>query len=378
MKEKLHILFLCGWYPSKVLPTNGDFIERHAEAVSILHKVSVLHIISDKNLIEKTQLEKKTINGIDTYIGYIKHTQNPIFKFIRFWKIYTSILKTIGNFDVVHLNILYPFGLFALHLKWFKKKPFIISEHWTRYIKPNSNKIGFVERNLSKIICKRSSFICPVSNHLSRSMIDIGLNGNFTVVPNVVDTTIFVPKKNHKSTFNIIHISSMQNKHKNIFGMLEVAKKLENEIENFNWKFIGGNSTEIKNKIDSLNFKKQSVEFIKHLPHQKLITYLQDANVFVLFSNYENLPCVILEAFSCGIPVISTNVGGISEFFPKEFGNLIEVNNQNQLLEKLKEYKINFNFNKKIMHNYAVDNFSKEKIALIFSNLYLKSLTNNK
>ena len=46
LKKKLHILFLCGWYPSSILPQNGDFIMRHAKAVSNKHKVSVLHIIS--------------------------------------------------------------------------------------------------------------------------------------------------------------------------------------------------------------------------------------------------------------------------------------------------------------------------------------------
>ena len=52
MKENLHILFLCGWYPSKVLPKNGDFIKRHAEAVSSQHVVSILHIVSKEDVLK--------------------------------------------------------------------------------------------------------------------------------------------------------------------------------------------------------------------------------------------------------------------------------------------------------------------------------------
>ena len=37
---------------------------------------------------------------------------------------------------------------------------------------------------------------------------------------------------------------------------------------------------------------------------------MQNANAFVLFSNIENLPLVLIEAMSTGMPIITTNVGG--------------------------------------------------------------------
>ena len=125
MNKKLHILFLCGWYPSRVLPNNGDFIQRHAEAVTLKHTVSVLHIVSDKNIL-KTEISIKNINEIQTYIGYVKHSNNPILKFIRFYLVYKEFIKKINAFDVIHLNILFPLGIIALHQKWFLKIPFII------------------------------------------------------------------------------------------------------------------------------------------------------------------------------------------------------------------------------------------------------------
>ena len=80
LNKQLHILFLCGWYPSRVLPTNGDFIQRHAEAVSMKHKVTVLHIITDENLAIKKQVEFAKINNIETYIGYVKKNKKSILK----------------------------------------------------------------------------------------------------------------------------------------------------------------------------------------------------------------------------------------------------------------------------------------------------------
>ena len=374
MKKKLHVLFLCGWYPSRVLPNNGDFIQRHAEAVALQHKVSVLHIISDKNCKNNIETISKEINGVKTHIGYVKKTNNPILKLYRFWKVYFLILKKIERFNVVHLNEIFPFGLFALHLKWFQKKPFIITEHWTNYHYPMNKNIGFVQKFVSKKTTKNASFICPVSKNLRNEMQKFGLKGNYTIVPNVVDTSVFIPEKREKKEFTITHISSLLDKHKNVSGMLKVGKLLEDKIGAFTWKFIGGDSKEFSLLINKLQFTSARIEFIPHIPQKKLVKELQNSDVFVLFSNYENLPCVVLESFSCGVPVIATNVGGIREYFPENYGKLIEKGNTLELLEALLFYYNNQDDYANKMHLYAKKHFSKRTIANLFSNLYVSSL----
>jgi len=377
LNKQLHILFLCGWYPSRVLPTNGDFIQRHAGAVAMKHKVTVLHLITDENLAIKKEIKFAKINNVETYIGYVKKTKNPFLKWKRFISIFIELSFKISDFDVIHVNTLFPFGLFALYLKLTKNSPYIISEHWTGYHFPQSKNIGIMQKMLSKLIVKNASFVCPVADNLADSMKQLGFNGNYCKIPNVVDTEVFTPIKNMNETFTIIHISSLFDAHKNVSGMLEVAKKLEDEIGNFTWKFIGGTEDNFKDQLKKLDFRKAKIEFINHISQQEMVIYLQEASVFVLFSNYENLPCVILEAFSCGIPVISTNVGGISEYFPDDFGTLIEPKNEHELLEKLINYATKTIDNKDKMHAYAIQNFSKKAIANAFSELYYTSLKNN-
>lgn len=373
LNNKLHILFLCGWYPSKILPTNGDFIQRHAEAVAIKHKVTVLHIISDKNA-KNTAIEYSKVNGIDTYIGYIKKTENPLIKYFRFYCTYKEIISKISSFDIVHLNSLFPFGIFAFHLKKTKKVPYIVSEHWTGYHYPQSKNISFLQKLITKTITKNASFICPVTDNLANSMLKIGLKGNYQKVPNVVDTDIFYPIKKVSKGFNVIHISSLLDKHKNISDMLRVAKTLEKKIGHFNWRFVGSTSNDFDKLIKKLDFKLGNIEFINHLPQSELVKHLQTSDVFILFSNYENLPCVILESFSCGIPVISTDVGGISEYFPDNFGKLISVKNKKELYEQLLFYSYKKERDKSKMHSYVVNNFSKKAIEKAFSELYYKSI----
>lgn len=372
--QKLHVLFLCGWYPSRAFPTNGDFIQRHAEAVNLTHYVSVLHIVSDKNMKKTTEVEIVKNQNIKTAIGYVKFTQNPIVKIFRFYTLFKKLLKEIGHFDVVHANTLYPFGIVALYLKKFRSIPYIISEHWTGYHVPQSRSISVFQKVISKAITKHASVVCPVTKDLQKSMQQLGLAGNYISVPNVVNTSIFKPTKKSNTNFTVIHVSDLNDSHKNISGMLKTAKLLEENIGEFTWKFIGGKSTKYDALISKLEFKKATIQFIHHISQEELATHFETANLFVLFSNYENLPCVILEAFASGTQVIATDVGGISEYFPVDFGCLVEAQNLKQLLKSILEVKNNPRINSEKMHNYAVDNFSKEVISTRFSHLYYSSL----
>ncbi|WP_299050922.1 glycosyltransferase family 4 protein [uncultured Polaribacter sp.] len=377
MSQKLSVLFLCGWYPSKVSPYNGDFIQRHAEAVSLGHNVSVIHIITDKSLRTKIKYTSQKINNINSYIGYIKPTRNPVFKAYLFFKAFKFLIKKVGKFDIVHLNEIFPFGIFSLYLKWLYKKRYIISEHWTGYHLPQNKNISNVEKILSKIIIKNASYICPVTNDLKNSLIDMGFKGKYHVVENVVDTKSFAPIKSNNQNFYILHISNMLDQHKNISGILNVVYKLQNSITNFKFTLIGENSKKYKPYAIKIGIDLNLIDFIDQIPHEDVINYIQRANLFVLFSNYENLPCVILESFSCGTPVISTDVGGIKEHFPDNFGKLINVRNENELFSEIKNVYLN-NYklaSKTEMHKYVDDNFSKKVICEKFSNLYYNSLT---
>ena len=374
LNKKLHILFLCGWYPSRVSPNNGDFIQRHAKTVSLLHKVSVLHIVSDKSCVEEIEIESKIESGVQTYIGYIKNTKNPIYKAFLFHKAYRQILVEIGFFDLIHLNTLYPFGLLALHQKIRNKKPYLISEHWTGYHKPQANDLSFVRKFLSKTITKKATYICSVSNDLKEAMESLGLKGNYKPVPNVVNTEVFSPRESTNSIFTILHASNLVNKHKNIEGILRVVAKLQEKISPFVFKLIGEDAKQYKPLAKKLKISADVIVFEDHVSHKKIAEELNNSNLFILFSNYENLPCVILESFATGTPVISTNVGGIKEHFPKDFGYLIEKGDTDDLVAKIIEVHTNFKVDKPKMHAYVKSNFSEKVIAQKFTNLYESSL----
>lgn len=367
-KKNLHILFIAGWYPSRVLPSNGDFIQRHAEAIALRNRVTVIHVITDLNTDSDITITDETINEVRTLIAYIRPSK---LKIISFYHAYKRLLKIAGNIDIIHVNKLYPTGIIALIYKFLKNINYLITEHHSIYQKPFRNSIGYFEKQLSKCITKNASYVCPVSDDLGSAMKDFGLKGNYISVPNVVFTSIFTPKKDKKQpVFTITHISNMVAL-KNVEGILMVVKELKKYISKFQFNLIGNNPNKYKDFIIKNDIELKNINFISHIPQKELAMYYRESDVFVLFSNIENLPCVILESFSSGTAVISSNVGGISEYFPKNFGILINKGDQKQLLEAILHVHSNFEKqNAKTMHQYVVDHFSPKSIALQFSKLY--------
>lgn len=375
MKQKLSVLFICGWYPSRVLPNNGDFIQRHAEAVSLKHTVTVIHIITDKNNKKDIDYTSQEINGIKTHIAYLKHSRNPLKKTILFFKAFKVLIQKSGTFDIVHLNEIFPFGIFSLYLKWFKKKPYIITEHFTNYLSISKPKGVFFQKVISKYIVKKAHIICTVTDYMSKNMQNIGFKGNYITVPNVVDTDLFFPMKKEVLFLKLLHISNLDNDQKNIDGMLRVAKFLDEKLTYFEWDFIGNNGNKYKKHVNDLDLKNGKITFSEHQTHSEIVAHLQKATVCVSFSNYETFGIVITEAIACGTPVIATNTGIASDFNELDFCKVIPIKNEQLLFETILNHETIFaNIDTEKMYSFVKQKFSKEVICKKFTNLYYKTL----
>ncbi len=81
----------------------------------------------------------------------------------------------------------------------------------------------------------------------------------------------------------------------------------------------------------------QQVKFLGFVTGTEKERQLREADVYILPSYNEGLPISILEAMSFGMPIISTNVGGIPEVvLPHQNGILVEAGNQQAIYEAIK------------------------------------------
>ena len=90
-----------------------------------------------------------------------------------------------------------------------------------------------------------------------------------------------------------------------------------------------------------------------------------------MFSRYENLPCVILESLCCGLPVITSTVGGIPEVINTTNGVLVEPGNQGQLLQAMLHCMNDpTQFDRATIAAHAQQLFSYDAVGKQFAELY--------
>ena len=86
----------------------------------------------------------------------------------------------------------------------------------------------------------------------------------------------------------------------------------------------------------SLGLNKR-IRFLGPAGVPEVVQAMHAADVFVLFSRYENLPCVLLEAWMTGLPALVTDVGGVGEHLGvhPELGALLNAGDQQGLAHAL-------------------------------------------
>lgn len=84
----------------------------------------------------------------------------------------------------------------------------------------------------------------------------------------------------------------------------------------------------------------EEIRLLNSLPQEKLINTLKTFDLFVLPSVEEGIANVVLEAMAIGVPVLSTNCGGMAEvIIPKETGWLVPVRDPEALANAIVEIK---------------------------------------
>lgn len=378
MSKKKNILFLTSWYPNKEDSTLGIFVQRHAQAAALFHNVHLLFVSSKADILEP-EITTRAINGFtETVVFYPKvKTSLPILssivklkRYIKYHLIGFEEIKKQGfSPDICHCNIMDPSGLAALKFKNKFNIPFVVTEHWTGYLeldgRYNSNPI--LKRGIPKI-GKKAAAILPVSEDLKNALLKHQIGSRLEVIRNVVDINQFNYEPKEKSQFLVV--TDLENNQKNISGIINSFKVFQNAHPNIQLVIAGGGPDELELKQQVTNLQlSNSIRFLGRINAEQISQELNQSFALVLFSNYENLPCVIIESFACGTPVVSTDVGGISEIINEERGILISAKNTVQLTQAFQDI-MNTNWDQSKIRKYAVDQFSLEVIGKKFDQVY--------
>lgn len=344
----LNVLWLPSWYPTVQSTQNGDFIKRHAFTVELDNKVSLFYVQSvDADKIVKPVETIYTLNEhFDETIIIFKRSRIPwLNKFISIYNyIYYSIrgLKNMfekrNHIDLVHVHVTFRAGLLGLWIKWRYGIPYILSEHWSVFLKErgdNYSNRNFIFRYFIKKIINNASALTVVSSSLGKGIQEMVIQKPFIKIPNVVDVDIFKyeqPSIEHEFTF--VHVSGM-NDNKNPKGIINAFSKLSLAKGNIHLVMIGDASESIISYAKSKSLNGGQIVFKGVLEYASVAQELRMANAFVLFSHSETQSCVTIEALCCGLPVIASKLPCIEEYIDDHNGMLITAGDEDALFNAM-------------------------------------------
>lgn len=212
------------------------------------------------------------------------------------------------KYDILHFHQAdFSFPAFSFSVK----RPKILHLHGLR---SNYYKQYWLSRTLLK---KVANIYLVLSNQMKKDLITLGISRDKIIpFPNAIDTKVFCPKegKPNNTVLYVGRITPDKGLHV-LLKALRYAKnslsiKIVGPVSNFDLNYYSTISSMIKNENTKGRHK---IEYLGVVAREVLLNCYQNASIFVLPSLYEPFAVVVLEAMSCGKPVISTNVGGVPE-----------------------------------------------------------------
>lgn len=140
------------------------------------------------------------------------------------------------------------------------------------------------------------------------------------VIPNAVDTTQFVPEKNLTSPddrINIVVICRMTYR-KGVDLLIDIIPEVLRRHPNAHF-ILGGDGPKLdllKELRNQLNTNR--IEILGRVAHNDVKSVLCRGHIFLNTSLTEAFCIALVEAASCGLLSVSTNVGGIPELLPSD------------------------------------------------------------
>lgn len=373
----MHILILPSWYPSSYNPYPGMFVHAQAKILAKSNKVGIIAIlpIGIRNIIDKKKLDlsfkKFEEDNISIYRKqYLDFKNEKILKKIKkhyFFKLFDKYIKENGKPDIIHVHS-FSIGEFAIEIKENYNIPYVVTEHLSSFTR---NSISKKDLELSKSVFSKSSYNIAVSKKFS-TLLSEKFNLNFNYLPNVVDTIFFTLKADiENKCFKFINIA-MLDKNKNQEMLIKSFAKTFKNLKNVKLTIVG-DGEEFKNLellINRLNMNEQISLFGK-ANRNEVKELLHESDVFVLSSKKETFGVVLIEALSCGLPVISTKSGGPESIITfKELGLVCDITIESLGIQ-LKHIYDNFEYyDKHIIRKHVEENYSAEVIKRKLISVY--------
>lgn len=190
-------------------------------------------------------------------------------------------------------------------------------------------------------------------------------SSSIEVIRNYVDTELFRPLNVRKVQNRVLFVGRLAEQ-KNLFNLIEAISGTALELV-----IIG--SGPLKKKVENLARQKEvKLRLKENIPNRKLPEELNRSRIFILPSLYEGCPKALLEAMSCGLPVISANLACVREIIThKENGYLCrtDVDSLREAIfevsrDKPLQERVGRNARKTILENFSLERILEKEVEI--------------
>lgn len=341
----MKILWLVSWYPSKVEPFAGDFIQRHAQAASLYHDIHVIHVVRDAKgeftkdvRIEESQRGRLHERIIYYYSPFYSSVAGKFFSQLKYNRLFAKSIdqyvREQGRPDGIHVHVGMKAGLMAMRMLRREKFPYVVTEHWTGFLPEAKDRIGNMPsymQNAWKLVLKKAAGISAVSGRLAQQLRSFSGKEKIMVIPNVVNTDLFFPvSQKEKQLTRFIHISGLDHQ-KNPEAILKALAIVKTRTGSFHLDVFGPERRDVSDLVKKLGLENHT-RMHGEVPQKELAPYLQQSDALILYSRYETFGCVVIEANACGVPVIASDIPVMHELLEEDRNGFFVTGDDSQAL----------------------------------------------
>lgn len=381
----MRVLVIPTWYPNGEDKLMGVYHKEFTYALNNYGiKADMLFIDRQRlsNPFKYLFMKKKEIDKETNYNVYIYKLLNlsPIsFKLgiNRYVKkldyAFKDYLKYNEKPDLIHAHVTVPAGYAACIIGKKYNIPVIVTEHCgnlERFYKNDSLK------KYGNFVLKNSTY-----STVSKYMKDIVLkySNECYIIPNLVDTIPFnndiVRKRNN--VFKLVSVCALR-EGKRLDIAFKAIKKLKEQNIKIHLDVIGDGFYEnyYKQVCDELNLHKE-ITFLGRKNKFEIAEILKKENALLISSELESFGIPGIEAMASGLPIVSTDCLGPTEYINSKVGVICKVNNVDDMADKIKYLIDHYEKYDNNCIRKEASRYSKEEVIKNTIKLYNKILKNN-
>lgn len=231
--------------------------------------------------------------------------------------------------DVILNYWIYPDGFAAVQLGRRFRIPVLVKAIGSDLNQP----LDFISRRLTLRTLREADLVLTVSEHLRRTVIRMDVpTERVRAVPNGCDTSVFhrgepdLARRElgiEESASLVLYVGRLDLA-KGLDELVRATAQIASQAPTLQLVLVGDGPARAQLEFLAMELGiAELVRFVGPCPSSEVARWMRAANVFALPSYCEGCPNVVLEALSCGLPVVATDVGGIPELVDEKCGILV-------------------------------------------------------